>query len=186
MECSRKVISKERSSESRRYVGPDEWRLVILYAWSPSRLSFLSDRLMLGEKGVDIQIAMKGYREAFYPPAPRSPSPPGLSPLHTSPALPPLDGIDDVPESDDGMPRARPLFARREEEEEEDGPDMDELMAMEEMEREVGNVQGKSAPNGQANGHTNGAPAPDVPEEDEWEGLYDWSVFARLAPSGSS
>lgn len=111
---------------------------------------------------------MKGYRDAFYPPAPRSPSPPGLSPLHTSPPPPASDApLGDHEEND--VPRSEPLFDRSEEM---DGPDLEELMAMEEMERDSFSTSGAAHT---ANGRPNGGVSlhPDEPEEDEWEGLYD-------------
>lgn len=118
---------------------------------------------------------MKGYREAFYPPPPRSPSPTGLSPLPTSPpsALPATNdetgnisddqGLSGAQRNGAARPSARRLFEPGPEDGMDDGPDFDELLAMEEMEREQGGGSDLvRAP----------APAQDA-EEDEWEGLYD-------------
>lgn len=109
---------------------------------------------------------MKGYRDAFHPPPERTPSPPR-----------PQDGLLTPPpdESPSGVPspshrpghqsngngngdgqREEPLF---------DDVDLDELAAMEEMEREEA-ARGRAASN-------SGSEPPVLQEEDEWEGLYD-------------
>ena len=76
---------------------------------------------------------MKGYRDAFYPPPPQTPSPPG-SPHSAQPNE--GDEHNDIPHDwmPDGarsLPSSEPLFGPADDD---DGPDMDELMAMEEME----------------------------------------------------
>lgn len=115
---------------------------------------------------------MKGYKEAFYPPPPRSPSPPVLSPLPNSPLLPTADVPVDHPLSPTQFAQERngerrssePLFDTVDREEEADGPDLEELMAMEEMEREQAIVGASAVPP---------VSIPREEEEDEWEGLYD-------------
>ncbi|RXK37489.1 hypothetical protein M231_05210 [Tremella mesenterica] len=122
-----------------------------------------------------MESAMKGFRESFYPPKHRTPSPPlGSSQQerpssHSSPILrsnrqqSQIDedqaqsdragsGNDEVPQEG----RKEPLF---------DGPDMDELVAMEEMERESQDKRSGSKV-------VDDEP-PVLEEEDEWEGLYD-------------
>jgi len=107
-----------------------------------------------------VQSAIKGYREAFYPPD-KSPTPPA------SPALtPPPDELDvdeggsgDGQRADGTTPQRGLLF---DEGEDGEGPDDDELRSMDEMERtDAGDKEdGRAAP-------------PVLEEEDEWEGLYD-------------
>lgn len=119
---------------------------------------------------------MKGYRDAFHPPPERSPSPPR-----------PQDGLLTPPPEDSPGPsqyersshqsngngngngnahgqgqgrsrREEPLF---------EDVDLDEMAAMEEMEREQAEAsrrRGISA---------DGSEPPVLLEEDEWEGLYD-------------
>lgn len=54
-----------------------------------------------------------------------------------------------------------------------DEADLDEMAAMEEMEREAraGNSNGNS--NGGGRGDVDDGPPPQLEEEDDWEGLYD-------------
>jgi hypothetical protein len=131
---------------------------------------------------------MKGYRDAFYPP-----------PLELERDLDQdqdqsLDlGQDiDMAEFDidvdmenetgngignrTGGPSHRrssePLFEAHEDED----VDLDELAAMEEMEREQAGVPTASRTNGDRGGTTQGGGGdgpPDTGEEDDWEGLYD-------------
>jgi replication fork protection complex subunit Csm3/Swi3 len=121
---------------------------------------------------------MKGLREAFYPPA-RSPTPPSAHSSDHSPNRPNIDRSDPPTRGDDEdedeirvpSPRRQPLFTPLDlEAGDEDGPDMDELMAMEEMEREV------HADAARKEGGEGANKVDDVPvleAEDEWEGLYD-------------
>ncbi|KAK8847346.1 hypothetical protein IAR55_005203 [Kwoniella newhampshirensis] len=112
-----------------------------------------------------MESAMRGYREAFYP-RPRTPSPPPfIRALSDGPLTPPEYYL---PDSESGPQEPEPLFASRREDDDEAGdPDLEEMMALEEMEREAGQVQDKA----------NVVPPDDGPpvleEEDEWEGLYD-------------
>ncbi|OCF58894.1 hypothetical protein L486_03387 [Kwoniella mangroviensis CBS 10435] len=125
-----------------------------------------------------MESALKGYREAFYPP-PRSPSPP---PLSDRALTPPSASQEDDRSAD---PQGRePLFTSRPAVQEEDdlGPDLEEMMALEEMERDA---QNQSQNQNQNNTPTSIAtiggrrvddydgPPPDLEEEDEWEGLYN-------------
>ena len=113
---------------------------------------------------------MKGYRDAFHPPPERSPSPPQ-----------PRDGLLTPPpdESPDHSPSRsqrsiRPantngngngIGQRQVEEPLFDEVDLDEMAAMEEMEREEA-ARGRAV-------STDGSEPPVLQEEDEWEGLYD-------------
>ncbi|WVF69950.1 hypothetical protein IAT40_004735 [Kwoniella sp. CBS 6097] len=136
-----------------------------------------------------MEMAISGYRDAFYPRA-RTPSPPAEAELIDT-ALTPQAGPSSVSE---------PLFTGRPEVDAdvedggdgEDGlgedPDLEEMMALEEMEREAAAAaeQVNSAPlkksavtsrgeNGNEFGqgrHDDDGP-PVLDEEDEWEGLYD-------------
>ncbi|ORY31033.1 replication fork protection component Swi3-domain-containing protein [Naematelia encephala] len=120
-----------------------------------------------------MENAMKGYRDAFYPPPP-SPTPPprSASELRLTPP-------SDVDEPDFMRPRSKtPLFDLPEDgdrqaaepETNDDGDegemDMDEMMAMEEMERE-------ERERGQGGQQPRSAEPASVDHEDEWEGLYD-------------
>ena len=104
-------------------------------------------------------MSIKGYREAFYPPPPRSPSPPGLSPLSSQP-LPAMFSSDRARErlhEDQEDDETEERVARRLFDPPPEDPDMDEIMATEEMERVA---QKDDRPGNDS-------------EEDEWEGLYD-------------
>jgi len=139
---------------------------------------------------------MKGYRDAFYPPA---------SPEHQAVLSPAENHADILPEGltegqdeadlgpdtanrreTSGRGSSQPLFDRPDD----DGPDFDELLAMEEMEREqaaeptlqeVREARMKAVERGgEANSHTRNetdfrgdGPPPALEEEDEWEGLYN-------------
>lgn len=109
---------------------------------------------------------MKGYREAFHPPPARSTSPHALG---NGALTPPLDD-DDVEaaaaaeadrDGDEGSQgagaRPGPLF---------DDVDLDEMAAVEEMEREAAAGSRRAM-------STDGSEPPLLDEEDEWEGLYD-------------
>lgn len=140
---------------------------------------------------------MQGYRDAFYPP-PASPERQTIrSPTHDADGLSEGDagGVGDA-EIEPGTARrgasdrgsSQPLFDRADDED--DGPDFDELLAMEEMEREqavepsdqeVREARLKAVqregegdnriPDG---AETSGDDAPPpLDEEDEWEGLYN-------------
>ena len=102
---------------------------------------------------------MKGYREAFYPPKPRTPSPP-LGSSQQERVSSPAVGSQQPPASSPALQTG----TQQEEEEEAlfDGPDLDELRALEEMD---------SAGRGRGDGVDDEPPA--LQEEDEWEGLYD-------------
>lgn len=111
---------------------------------------------------------MKGYKEAFYPP-PKSPTPlpkhngegdDRLTPALSDRASPEMDDRESRP----AAVQKEPLFDRGDDAEEDGGVDMDELMALEEMERE-----------GEVRRDEVDAPPrlPRVEGEDEWEGLYD-------------
>ncbi|WWC59334.1 uncharacterized protein I303_101886 [Kwoniella dejecticola CBS 10117] len=104
-----------------------------------------------------MESALKGYREAFYPP-PRSPSPLPLSDRSVSP---PTASQDD----DTTPPGAEPLFGSRPPATEDAmDADLEEMMALEEMEREAS----AQVPLPTAGENTNNDEA-----ADEWEGLYD-------------
>ncbi|WVQ97993.1 hypothetical protein IAU59_005113 [Kwoniella sp. CBS 9459] len=134
-----------------------------------------------------MEMAISGYRDAFYP-KPRTPSPPAdAEPIDT--ALTPMQG---GPSSNSS---AEPLFSARPEADgdiEEHGagfggggmdPDLEEMMALEEMEREAAAAEAASTtktrdrlPNGITAGQGHGLEEdgpPVLDEEDEWEGLYD-------------
>jgi len=109
---------------------------------------------------------MKGYRDAFHPPPP---SPP---PIHHT-------GSDQGDHDHDQSPTPQaqgyhqrtssppPLFEEPDIDIEfDDGIDMDEMAAMEEMEREEAS-RSRLRPE-----HGDDAP-PVLGEEDDWEGLYD-------------
>lgn len=131
---------------------------------------------------------MKGYRDAFYPPPPELERDQDES----------LDMGQDIDLAEFGMdfdidvdmenetgngignrtggPSQRrssePLFEAHEDED----VDLDELAAMEEMEREQAGVPTASRTNGDEGGTTQiggGDGPPDIEEEDDWEGLYD-------------
>ncbi|WRT64841.1 uncharacterized protein IL334_001777 [Kwoniella shivajii] len=106
-----------------------------------------------------MESALKGYRDAFYPP-PASPSPPPMSDRGLTPPL--------SSQQDEEGPNPEPLFAARPAEEEGLDPDLEEMMAFEEMEREAG-TQTHQHPSKEINGDE----PPVLEEEDEWEGLYD-------------
>jgi hypothetical protein len=99
---------------------------------------------------------MKGYREAFHPPPP---SPPrqeresSSNPNITYNSDPERDIRTPTPTPANGD---EPLF---------DEADLDEMAAMEEMERE--------ARSSRPNGNGDDGPPPQLEEEDDWEGLYD-------------
>ncbi|WWD21436.1 hypothetical protein CI109_105921 [Kwoniella shandongensis] len=122
-----------------------------------------------------MESAMKGYREAFYP-APRSPSPPPILSPTPDRALSPPEDYD--PETE-AMDRPEPLFSSRLPREEDDGgdPDLEEMMAMEEMEREAEQAQGQARAHETSSAlvppHQGDDGPPVLDEEDEWEGLYD-------------
>lgn len=94
-----------------------------------------------------LQSAIKGYRDAFYP-RPRTPTPPrrSISPTRPSHSPTPADrqrtkspsqAREPSPDATALFGQKEPLFTSRGEdvmEEEEDGPDFDELRALEEME----------------------------------------------------
>jgi hypothetical protein len=109
---------------------------------------------------------MKGYREAFHPPPP---SPPrqeresSSNPNITYNSDPERDVQSPTPTTANGVASNRgdePLF---------DEADLDEMAAMEEMEREA--RAGNS--NGGGSGDGDDGPPPQLEEEDDWEGLYD-------------
>lgn len=106
------------------------------------------------------QNAMKGYRDAFHPPPARTPSPPILG-NGDGMLTPPPEDDGDVPEDvasvQGAASRSQPLF---------DEVDLDEMAAMEEMEREAAAGARRAA-------STDGSEPPLLQEEDEWEGLYD-------------
>lgn len=128
---------------------------------------------------------MKGYREAFYPP-PRSPTPQQATEGDFGLTPPPDDDISRHPPSvnnsdhNDGDGRQSsgpPLF-------EDVDPELEDMIAMEEMEREEAGrtataskkQSGEEASRGGAarlpgGGDDEGPPM--LEEEDEWEGLYD-------------
>ena len=114
---------------------------------------------------------MKGYREAFHPPPH---SPPQERHRTSSPNMDISYNSD--PERDIRTPTPTPangITSDRGEEGLFDEADLDEMAAMEEMERE--------ARGGHSNGHGNGSggrdvddgPPPQLDEEDDWEGLYE-------------
>ena len=113
-------------------------------------------------KGADIQNAMKGYREAFHPPPPSPPQPNRTSSPNMDVAFnsdPERDIRTPTPTPANGVASSRgdePLF---------DEADLDEMAAMEEMERE--------ARTSRPNGSGDDGPPPQLDEEDDWEGLYD-------------
>lgn len=143
---------------------------------------------------------MQGYRDAFYPPLDSPAQQLARSPSHTDADIPLYEAsaagneaepvlIGDAERhgaSDRGS--SQPLFDRREEED--DGPDFDELLAMEEMEREqaaepslqdtrdarIKAVQrggeGIAQPSDRAAKNGDEPPSP-LAEEDEWDGLYN-------------
>ena len=108
---------------------------------------------------------MKGYHDAFYPP-PRSPTPPpgSRSPSRARVSLSPAptdEGLVHTVEADSHSRRSsEPLF----QEAEDVDPDMVDMMALEEMERE----EAAAAANGGNNGDGGDEP-PILEEEDEWE-----------------
>ena len=108
---------------------------------------------------------MKGYRDAFHPPPP---SPP---PIHRT-------GSDQGDHDHDQSPTPQnrrtssppPLFDEPNIDSDfDDGIDMDEMAAMEEMEREEAS-RSRSRP---TNGAGDDGPPRVLEEEDDWEGLYD-------------
>lgn len=138
---------------------------------------------------------MKGYRDAFHPPPERSPSPPRtqdglLTPPPAGPEEEEGDSPSGTPSRTDrtihqstgngngngnrngngsrggagagGGQREEPLF---------DDVDLDELAAMEEMEREQ--AAAEAGVSKRRAGSTDGSEPPVLQEEDEWEGLYD-------------
>jgi hypothetical protein len=114
------------------------------------------------KEGADIQNAMKGYREAFHPPPP--------SPTRQERESTPNPNIsyNSDPERDIRTPTPTPANG--------DGPlfdeaDLDEMAAMEEMEREA--RAGNSNGGGNGDGDGDDGPPPQLEEEDDWEGLYD-------------
>jgi replication fork protection complex subunit Csm3/Swi3 len=112
---------------------------------------------------------MKGLRETFYPPA-KSPTP--TSPIRDGSPSPVREAEDE--EEGEGRERSQgrssePLFTDGPDEE---GPDMDELIAMEEMERDIRPQQGAGS-QGESGRVGSGEVPPVLEEEDEWEGLYD-------------
>ncbi|RSH92096.1 hypothetical protein EHS25_008508 [Saitozyma podzolica] len=117
--------------------------------------------------------ALKGYREAFYPP-PRSPSPDPTGERDTRLTPSREDHEHDLPPTSDAAApvgrSSQPLFDEAPDDalDGQDEPDMDELMAMEEMERVQGGASGADgADSMQEKGNER------MVEEDEWEGLYD-------------
>lgn len=120
-----------------------------------------------------VQSALSGYREAFNP-RPKTPTPPPLgSPGRLTPPPPGEDGYDYQPEAglNDAPSRgsSQPLFTPGDE------PDYDELIAMEEAEREE---EAAAARSSRAPTRPESAVATDdgpvmLEEEDEWEGLYN-------------
>ncbi|WVW78555.1 hypothetical protein I302_100511 [Kwoniella bestiolae CBS 10118] len=113
-----------------------------------------------------MESALKGYKEAFNPP-PRSPSPP---PLSDRGLTPPID--QEVGEANEPLFNPRPPV---QDDEDEFGPDLEEMMALEGMEREAQSQRpAPTAPpkgSGTGDGDEDGPPV--IEEEDEWEGLYD-------------
>jgi len=114
------------------------------------------------EKGADIQNAMKGYREAFHPPPPSPPqerhktSSPNMDVAFNSDPERDIRTPTPTPANGEGGRGDEPLF---------DEADLDEMAAMEEMERE--------ARSSRPNGSGDDGPPPQLEEEDDWEGLYD-------------
>jgi hypothetical protein len=105
---------------------------------------------------------MKGYREAFHPPPP---SPPRQD-RESSPN--PNISYNSDPERDVQSPTPTPtngVASNRGDEPLFDEADLDEMAAMEEMERE--------ARSSRPNGSGDDGPQPQLEEEDDWEGLYD-------------
>lgn len=151
---------------------------------------------------------MKGYKEAFYP-APRSPSPMDITPRSSRAQSPigndangPASPTRSIPSGSGARRSSEPLFDNDDEAlfdfdhdlgekrgrgDEDDGPDLDELLAMEEMEREGATAgasntadTGESGQKGSAgegskegDGTREDAPPAVEEEEDEWGGLYD-------------
>ena len=114
---------------------------------------------------------MKGYREAFHHP-PHSPP----QQRHRTSSPNPDISYNSDPERDIRTSTPTPangIASNRGEEGLFDEADLDEMAAMEEMERE--------ARGGHSNGHGNGSggrdvddgPPPQLEEEDDWEGLYE-------------
>ncbi|KAK4687832.1 replication fork protection complex subunit TIPIN/Csm3/Swi3, partial [Tremellales sp. Uapishka_1] len=106
-----------------------------------------------------MENAMKGYRDAFYPRA-RSPTTPLSPPPQEASRSPSPSAPPSVPArlGTPGTPREVPLFLP-------DDGDLEEMMALEEMEKEE---RAKAAPINRAESEP-----PVLEEEDEWEGLYD-------------
>lgn len=105
---------------------------------------------------------MKGYREAFHPPPPSPPqerhktSSPNMDVAFNSDPERDLRTPTPTPANGEGGRGDEPLF---------DEADLDEMAAMEEMERE--------ARSSRPNGSGDDGPPPQLEEEDDWEGLYD-------------
>ncbi|WWC67871.1 uncharacterized protein I206_101788 [Kwoniella pini CBS 10737] len=115
-----------------------------------------------------MESALKGYREAFYPP-PRSPSPPPVSDRGITP--PTASQEIEVPE------RAEPLFYSRPPQDDAMDADLEEMMALEEMERGISTTEAVHL-SGTAGKQLSGLAAhgSDVTvneDIDEWEGLYN-------------
>ncbi|WVR04564.1 hypothetical protein IAU60_001571 [Kwoniella sp. DSM 27419] len=110
-----------------------------------------------------MESAIAGYRDAFYPRA-RTPSP---APDHEGPAGD--DAVDRAltPPSADEQSHG-PLFTARPDDDLD--PDVEEMMALEEMERDAAAGMNGGGPRAAANGADE---PPHVREDDEWEGLYD-------------
>jgi hypothetical protein len=131
---------------------------------------------------------MKGYKEAFYPPPPNHDLDPDENRDQDGNINFDFDMDMDVDpdaeveaEADHGSPVRRssePLFDPVAED-----VDLDEMAAMEEMEREQGQASGRDGVSARSNGRGDengaghaggdGGGPPPMDDEEEWEGLYD-------------
>lgn len=105
---------------------------------------------------------MKGYREAFHPPPPPAADDGADARVQDGLLSPPPEDQDDDGATGAPAPaREEPLF---------DDVDLDEMAAMEEIEREAAAGAGGA---GAGARRAMSSEPPVLQEEDEWEGLYD-------------